>query len=246
MKTRPPWIPDALWRLIIAFAIIIAVVIVVRMLIPPELKDKAMHYSSTVDRESAKPVRYAGSSICAECHEEFELKKKGYHLNLSCETCHGPSVKHTEDPSAVKPDVPRKREFCTHCHVYDPSRPTGFPQINPAAHNPMQPCVGCHNPHDPKPPKTPEECRACHEEIARTKSVSPHVMLECTVCHGVPQEHKLSPRAVKATIPAGRDFCGTCHSKESAVKGTPKIDILTHNEKYVCWQCHYPHMPEVD
>lgn len=246
MKNRPPWIPDALWRLLIAFAFILGGVIVVRSIIPAELKDTALHVSSTIDRETAKPVRYAGSEICADCHEEYEMKKKGYHVNLSCETCHGPTAKHTEDPTEVKPVAPRMREFCEHCHNYDPSRPTGFPQINPAVHNPLKPCISCHNPHDPKPPKVPEECRACHEEIARTKAVSPHVLLECTTCHTVPKDHKISPRTVKATIPSGRDFCGKCHSEDSSVKETPKIDLVTHNEKYVCWQCHYPHMPELD
>jgi len=22
----------------------------------------------------------------------------------------------------------------------------------------------------------------------------------------------------------------------------PTVDMATHGEKYVCWQCHYPHM----
>jgi DnaJ-class molecular chaperone len=138
------------------------------------------------------------------------------------------------------------REFCVRCHAYSPSRPTGFPQINPATHNPLKACTLCHNPHDPKPPHAPQECQACHGEIARTKALSPHVQLECTTCHTVPAEHKVEPRIVRATIPADREFCGRCHGMDAPVKGTPKIDILMHGEKYLCWQCHYPHMPEVD
>ncbi|HAL57828.1 MAG TPA: hypothetical protein DCP63_15520 [Bacteroidetes bacterium] len=205
-----------------------------------------MHVRETLEREMTHPVQYAGSDVCAECHEESNLKKKGYHKNLSCETCHGTAKEHSEDPTGAKPNLPKKREFCSLCHTYDPSRPTGFPQINPIAHNPLKPCVSCHNPHDPKPPRVPQECQACHAEIARTKAVSPHVQLECTTCHNVPQNHKLTPRTVKATIPSERTFCGKCHGKEAAVKHVPKIDIASHGEKYLCWQCHYPHMPEVE
>jgi len=118
--------------------------------------------------------------------------------------------------------------------------------INPVAHNPMKPCFTCHNPHDPKPSRTPRECSACHGEIARTLSVSHHVQLECTTCHNVPSRHRISPRIVKPTKPSSRDFCGKCHSKDSSYKGSPKIDLSSHGGKYVCWQCHYPHLPEAE
>jgi ribosomal protein S27AE len=49
-----------------------------------------------------------------------------------------------------------------------------------------------------------------------------------------------------ATIPAEREFCGKCHSQDSQIKELPKVDLATHGEKYLCWQCHYPHMPEVE
>ena len=117
--------------------------------------------------------------------------------------------------------------------------------INPVAHNPMKPCITCHSPHDPKPPNVPHECSACHGEIARTIAVSNHVQLKCTTCHQVPAGHRVSPRTVKPSKPSSREFCGKCHGKDSRVKGAPKVDIASHGEKYVCWQCHYPHLPEV-
>jgi DnaJ-class molecular chaperone len=238
-------IPDSLVRLCIVFAVLIGIILVVRAVLPSSLTDHTLQVQSTVEREAAKPLRHAGSEVCADCHEEYQVKKVGYHRNLSCETCHGPAKEHAENPTVVKPSLPRMREFCVRCHSYNPSRPTGFPQINPAAHNPLKPCVTCHNPHDPKPPTVPQECQGCHAEIARTKALSPHVQLECTTCHNVPEGHKTSPRSVVASIPRERDFCGKCHGKNAEVQETPKIDLLTHGEKYLCWQCHYPHMPEV-
>jgi len=238
-------LPDALLRILFVFLLLAGAFVALRVWLPASIKDSSLHVQSTIEREKARPVRYAGSGPCADCHEEYNVKKAGYHRTLSCETCHGPAQGHLGNPTETKPVAPRKREFCTLCHQYDPSRPTGFPQINPTAHNPLRPCISCHNPHDPKPQTVPEECQACHAEIARTKAVSPHVLLSCTTCHTVPDQHKVTPRVTKASIPAERDFCGKCHGKQSKVAETHKIDLATHGEKYLCWQCHYPHMPEV-
>jgi DnaJ-class molecular chaperone len=246
MKQLFPKLPDSVKRLFIVFLVLIGGALIVRSLLPPSIKDHRLHIQSTVEREMARPVKYAGSDVCADCHDEYNIKKGGYHKNLSCETCHGTAKEHTENPSEIKPFAPRQRDFCSRCHMFDPSRPTGFPQINPVAHNPMKPCISCHNPHDPKPPQVPQECQACHAEIARTKAISTHVTLECTTCHNVPNDHKIAPRMVKATIPTEREFCGKCHGTQSDVKINSKIDLATHGEKYLCWQCHYPHMPEVD
>jgi hypothetical protein len=245
MKNFLGKIPDPLLRIIIILAVLVVAVLSVRALLPPYLKDTAIHVQTTIEREMARPVRHAGSEACADCHDQYNKKKTGYHRNLSCETCHGPAKEHAEDPSEKKPFLPKLREFCVRCHAYNPSRPTGFPQINPAAHNPLKACISCHDPHDPRPPSVPRECEACHAEIARTKAISPHVMLECTTCHVVPTEHRVTPRAVAATIPSDRNFCGRCHAKDAPEKDSPKVDFATHGEKYLCWQCHYPHMPEV-
>ncbi|MFH0988444.1 MAG: cytochrome c3 family protein [bacterium] len=239
-------IPESLSRLMIVFAVIIGLALLVRALLPAALKDTTLQREATVHAEQAKPIHFVGALQCNECHEQNKVKGRGYHGNLSCETCHGPGKDHIENPGEVKPELPRKREFCTNCHAYNPSRPTGFPQINPAMHNPLKPCISCHNPHDPKPPNVPQECEACHAEIARTKSLSSHVQLECSACHAVPREHKVTPRLVDASMPRDRAFCGKCHSKDSQVRDVPKVDIAAHGEKYLCWQCHYPHMPEVD
>lgn len=246
MKRLLQKIPDSLLRVGTVFIVFIAAVILVRSLIPASLKNTEEHRKATIEREVAHPVRYAGSEVCADCHEQFDLKKKGYHKNLACETCHGVAKEHTENPGDVKPVKNTKREACVLCHIYNPSRPTGFPQINPSIHNPMRLCIECHNPHDPKPQHTPQDCQACHAQIARTKAVSSHARLECTTCHTVPEQHKITPRQVRPTIPSDRSFCGKCHAKESKFVGTTKIDLVMHGEKYLCWQCHYPHMPEVE
>lgn len=245
MTKRILGVPESLARVVVVFAFIMGGVLLIRSLLPTTLIDSESHVASTIEREKAKVIRYAGSVVCGDCHEEAKVKRAGYHSMLSCETCHGSAKEHSENPTEIKPVIPRKREFCALCHTYNPSRPTGFPQINPAAHNPLKACASCHNPHDPKPPRVPRECDACHAEIARTKSVSPHVQLECTTCHNTPLEHKVKPRAARASIPTDRNFCGKCHAEGSGSKDAPKVDFSAHGEKYLCWQCHYPHMPEL-
>jgi ribosomal protein S27AE len=85
----------------------------------------------------------------------------------------------------------------------------------------------------------------CHGEIQRTKDLSPHALLECTTCHETPEEHKVRPRSIRPGKPVAREFCGTCHSAPSPKDDIPQIDLAKHGAKYMCWQCHYPHMPEV-
>jgi hypothetical protein len=168
---------------------------------------------------------------------------------LACETCHGPCYQHTQDPGGdFTPYAPRLRDFCVLCHAYDPSRPTGFPQINPTAHNPLKPCISCHAPHDPVPPTLPRECSACHAQIERTKAVSSHALIACTTCHKAPDRHKSAPRAALPSKPETREFCGTCHGAGTAAKAAPKeaprVDVSTHGGRNLCWECHYPHLPE--
>lgn len=233
-------------RLGLVLAILVGVVVLVRFVVlPPAYFSTRLHRASTVRREVAKPIHFAGMATCRECHsEEYETKTAGYHKGLACETCHGPSVEHAENPMSVKPYAPRDRKFCPVCHAYDRSRPTGFPQINPATHNVGLACITCHNPHDPVPPQVPQECSACHAQIARTKAVSRHAQLACTTCHEVDERHKVSPRSALPSKPQTREFCGQCHASDATEPRAPKLDMATHGSHYLCWQCHYPHLPE--
>jgi hypothetical protein len=167
-------------------------------------------------------------------------------LNVNCEVCHGASFEHAnaDDPDEALPRAPRGREHCVLCHGYLASRPTGFPQIVADSHYPLKGCISCHDPHEPAPEEPPTECEACHATIARTKALSHHVYVECTHCHTATEEHKLAPRLHRPTKPTRREFCGECHAEGSAPDDAITVDMQTHGEGYVCWQCHYPHLPE--
>jgi DnaJ-class molecular chaperone len=225
---------------------IVALLLTRHFLVPETFGELGHYRAAAIDTIVAHEMKFAGQQECALCHgRTMERRLAGNHRGVACESCHGPSAAHVADPVETKPSIPSEREFCQRCHAYNPSRPTGFPQIDPVAHNPMTPCMTCHDPHAPVPPITPESCSACHGQIASQKSVSHHAALACTTCHDAPEEHKAAPHVVRPTKPTDRSFCGGCHSEDaSSPQRIPRINLRTHNPRYVCWQCHYPHYPE--
>jgi hypothetical protein len=242
-------IPQQIIPLIILFALVISSLFVARyFLVPDSFGDLGHYRADSVEEIKAQIPVYAGYQVCYDCHDDiYDLKADSYHKGVSCEACHGPAGEHVEAPDEVTPNIPRGRGYCPLCHGYNPSRPSGFPQIMPERHNPGQECMECHDPHNPLLPHAPEECSACHRDIANVKMVSHHVNLACTVCHEAPDEHMSNPKFVKAQKPTSKETCGNCHDENSdSDKKIPKIDIETHSERYLCWDCHYPHHPEAN
>ncbi|MBI4520140.1 MAG: hypothetical protein HY701_04845 [Gemmatimonadetes bacterium] len=239
--------PQQVTRLIVLFAAgVVAILAARRYLVPPTFGEIGHYRAAAVDSIVARKKKYAGHQECALCHDRIaETRLSGHHRGVACEVCHGPAAAHVATPLDVKPTAPRERGLCPLCHAYNPSRPTGFPQIDSVAHNPLIPCIGCHDPHQPEPPIVPEECSACHGQISRQKAVSRHVRLPCTTCHATPEEHKTLPRRARPEKPTERAFCGACHAEDApSPSSIPRIDLQTHGEQYLCWDCHYPHYPE--
>ncbi len=239
--------PDQVVRLAVVFAVAAAALIAVRaQFVPDTYGDLGPYRAEAIDIEAAKEIKFAGWQTCVVCHvQEGEAKTRSYHRMLSCEVCHGPANDHAQDFDTYTPRKPEGREGCVDCHGYLSSRPTGFPQIVEIDHNPRQSCAECHDPHDPTPPEVPESCSACHAQIARTKAVSHHSSLDCVTCHETEPEHRLDPRSSLPTKPIERAFCGRCHaSGADSPRIIPRVELETHGERYLCWQCHYPHYPE--
>jgi hypothetical protein len=236
--------PQQVPRLLAVFLLAVVAMIAARSLLIPDTFGDIGHYrAAAIDSIVAHEKKYAGHQECALCHSSIaEERLSSNHRGVRCEVCHGPAANHVKAPLDVKPGAPRERGFCVLCHEYNPSRPTGFAQIEPVSHNPLTPCMSCHNPHAPEPPVVPGECGACHGQIARQKAVSHHATLDCTICHQTPEQHKVNPQSVRPAKPRDRSFCGGCHAQE--LPNVPQIDLRSHNVTYQCWQCHYPHFPE--
>lgn len=217
-------------------------------LIPPTFGAEGHYRAAAITSVASRGVRYAGRAECVDCHDDIvENARRGNHATVSCEVCHGPAAVHAEsggDSATTQKIEPRR--FCTVCHAYDASRPTGFPEIDPLEHNPQKACTKCHTPHAPKPPRTPEQCRACHGQIDRAKGMSAHVRLACTGCHTAGQQHRVMPRAAGATKPTDVAVCTTCHAQPDDQKrgDASQIDVTEHHKRNLCWDCHYPHNPK--
>ena len=102
-------------------------------------------------------LKYAGRVRCAECHEDvIETAAPSRHKNVSCEACHGPLLKHADDP-AVAVAKPDGRADCMRCHSARTGRPVAFLNIDAEEHAGKDPCSSCHKPHDPRPGEGDEE-----------------------------------------------------------------------------------------
>lgn len=97
---------------------------------------------------ASRPVCYAGHDTCEGCHPDvLEVKSKGVHAHVNCETCHGPLAKHADDPASVVPVRPDVATLCVRCHAENIAKPAGFPQVKVQEH--AQSCKECHQPHSP-------------------------------------------------------------------------------------------------
>jgi len=242
-------IPQQLIPLAIIFALTIAALVVARkVFVPPTFGDLGHYRAASIEENASLEISYAGVEACAECHDDVvATKQNSLHKGVSCEVCHGPAADHVEAPDEHTPRAPRERGYCPLCHGYQPARPSGFPQIIPAVHNPGKPCMECHNPHNPLLPRAPEECSACHRDIASVKIVSHHANVECIQCHTVDPKHKQDPKHYAAQRPTTVAVCGKCHAEDAeGRRSIPRIDIQEHGKRYLCWDCHYPHYPEAN
>lgn len=96
-------------------------------------------------------VKYKTTAYCIKCHKEkYDDIKDSPHAAIMCENCHGPAMKHPDDPRTL--DIDRSRQLCIRCHFKLPEVTSGRGKIrgiNPASHYPEVECILCHYPHNP-------------------------------------------------------------------------------------------------
>lgn len=137
---------------------------------------------------------FAGQASCTECHEpEAGAQDASAHVNVSCESCHGPAAAHAASEEAAetieleKPDA----DICITCHAVTGGRPTTISQVDPASHFSGDDCFRCHDPHSilaVRPPlvthpmaKLPE-CTTCHSPDGLKEIPSGHELVTDSVC----------------------------------------------------------------
>jgi Cytochrome c7 and related cytochrome c len=149
MKTFPH--AGHLFRLASVFVVGILVFVVVRGFMVPRSFGKYGHFRGDAIQEiAAKPVVYAGHQACEGCHADvLQVKEKGKHVRVACESCHGPLAAHADDPGSVQPEKLDSAVLCVRCHEASSSKPKWFPQVVSADHSSGLPCDTCHQPHSP-------------------------------------------------------------------------------------------------
>jgi hypothetical protein len=139
-------------RMAVLFVVGIAAFLIMRWALVPADFGLLGHYrAGAVQDNMNRPVKFAGQAVCVECHTDVaEIRAKGRHAKVSCESCHGALGAHAADPNGVKPKRPDPRKTCVICHTASISKPKTFPQVVPAEHAPEGSCAECHVVHNPK------------------------------------------------------------------------------------------------
>jgi uncharacterized CHY-type Zn-finger protein len=140
-----------LFRLGSVFLAGILVFVALRGFLVPRSFGQYGHFRGNAIQEvAAKPVVYAGHQVCETCHADvLEVKAKGKHVRVACESCHGPLAAHADDPGSVQPEKLDTAVLCVRCHEANSAKPKWFPQVVSADHSSGLPCETCHQPHSP-------------------------------------------------------------------------------------------------
>jgi len=140
-----------LFRLAAVFLVGLAMFLVLRSLLVPRSFGRYGHYrANAITEAAALPVSYAGHQVCEDCHSDVkDIKSKGVHKDVACESCHGPLAAHASDPASVTPAKLDTATLCARCHQENIAKPKGFPQVNAAEHSGGAACNSCHQPHSP-------------------------------------------------------------------------------------------------
>jgi hypothetical protein len=142
-------LPPQLVRLLMLTVIIVATYLTARyFLTPPTFGDFGWYRADALREVASRPPVYAGKKACDECHsDQFQKVAKAEHKTLSCETCHGASQAHADNPDVKV--IKLTFSHCVRCHETDPSRPKWLKQIKVKEHYSGQRCTECHVPHQP-------------------------------------------------------------------------------------------------
>ena len=144
--------PVQVQRLLIAFAIFIALFLVARHFLRPASFGQYGHYRGDALKENEdKPIKYVNmNETCVMCHDSIAaVRDSSVHKSIDCQTCHGPGNLHVEDPQKTNIIKEHSREFCGRCHAKNPARAKIIKQIDIEEHNKEDECITCHNSHNP-------------------------------------------------------------------------------------------------
>jgi hypothetical protein len=141
--------PPQIIRLVLLTIAIVCTYFCARYLLTPQSFGQYGHYRGIALQEiAAREPYWAGRKTCDSCHAVIVQKlAAAEHKGLSCETCHGPSKAHVDNPEVKLAKLSYSQ--CVRCHEASPSRPKWMHQINVRNHYTGSVCTECHVPHQP-------------------------------------------------------------------------------------------------
>lgn len=144
--------PVQIKRLLIAFALFIGIMLVLKhYLTPDSWREYGPYRGAALIEIADQPPSYLQMEACAMCHDSIAAHKdEGPHAPLQCELCHGPGDKHIDDPEEIPMEISKSGSLCLRCHAMNAARSeTLIKQIDPSDHAEGEECISCHNPHYP-------------------------------------------------------------------------------------------------
>lgn len=142
-------IPPQIVRIILlTLGIAVAYLAARRVLTPASFGKYAWYRGDALEEIASRQPVFAGKKACDECHSELLQKVSRFeHKTISCETCHGVSREHVDNPEIKLAKFTDAQ--CVRCHLVEPAKPKWYKQIEPKKHYTGQRCIECHLPHQP-------------------------------------------------------------------------------------------------
>lgn len=142
---------EHLYRLALAFVAGLTLFLIARSFLVPRSFGQYGHFRGDALSEiRLQPVKFGGHQSCETCHPDVaELKSKGKHVAVNCESCHGALAAHADDPGTIVPPKLDTAVLCSTCHEANSAKPKWFKQVVSADHSAGLPCATCHQPHTP-------------------------------------------------------------------------------------------------
>ena len=230
----------------------------------------------TITAAQQDDPEYAGNDMCLECHDEMAATmaktihgKLGEHeidLENSCESCHGPAMKHVESEGETPPPYVFKdnkeqdvEKTCVSCHVGGATMGWHFSEHASSGIT----CLECHKAKEPYEKLGKYEvnklCQSCHSASGGKFNLPSHHPLpehkmSCMDCHN---PHGAEESMIKAE--SVTDLCYSCHRDKQGpfmyehepvvencllchdAKGAVNNNLLVANETSLCLRCHAGH-----
>jgi cytochrome subunit of sulfide dehydrogenase len=191
-----------LYRLaLLLIAAIAAFVWIKDWFVPAGWDEQKWFRSGVLEELKQQPLVFSGNRTCTEgCHGKTRKDHRaigytlaaGVHMNLGCESCHGPLYQTGHDKLAPA-QIPRDSGLCLRCHDAVAARPrtVGLFSDSLMAHQALDVkrnsnCIQCHDPHAPRK----RTVTAARGQVDTTGISSVMALAEgaCNSCHrpGVP------------------------------------------------------------